>query len=85
MLTCYMISFNANSSTVHSALGDFYNAVSIIRNEISLTSESSGEPPEFKKRNWNEDLTILVKEVCDAICFQAKERFKFTNKGTVQV
>jgi hypothetical protein len=69
---------NANSSTVHSALGDFYNAVSTVRNEISLTSEISGEPPEFKKRKRNEDLTILGKEVCDTICFQAKERFKFT-------
>jgi hypothetical protein len=41
---------NADSSTVHSALGDFYNAVHTFRNEISLTSEISGEPPEFKKR-----------------------------------
>jgi hypothetical protein len=65
---------SANSSTVHSALGDFFNAVSTIRNEISLTSEISGEPPEFKKRKR----TILAKEVCDTICFQAKERFKFT-------
>jgi hypothetical protein len=45
---------------------------------MSLTSEISGEPPEFKKRKLNEDLTILAKEVCDTICFQAKERFKFT-------
>jgi hypothetical protein len=62
---------NANASTDHSALGDFYNAVSIIRNEISLTSETSGEPPEFTKRKRNEDLTILAKEVYDIICFQA--------------
>jgi hypothetical protein len=68
----------AKSSTVHSASGDFCIAVSIIRNEISLTSEISGEPPEFKKRKRNEDLTILAKEVCDTIRFQAKERFKFT-------
>jgi hypothetical protein len=70
---------SANSSTVHSALGDFYNALSAIRNEISLISEISGKPPEFKKRKQNEDLTILAKEVCDTICFQAKERFKFTS------
>jgi hypothetical protein len=41
---------NANSTTVHSALGNFYNAVSTIRNEISLTPEISVKPPEFKKR-----------------------------------
>jgi hypothetical protein len=69
---------NANTSTVHSAKGDFCNAASTIRNEISLTSEISGEPHEFKKRKRNEDLTILAKEVCDTICFQAKEWFKFT-------
>jgi hypothetical protein len=58
-----MISFKAAmiTSTVQSALGDFYNAVSTIRNEISLTSEISGEPPGFKKRKRNEDLTILAK------------------------
>jgi hypothetical protein len=80
MLTLYdqLQSRHANSSTVHSALGDFYNAVSTIRNEISLTSEISGEPLEFKKRKRNEDLTIFAKEVCDTICFQANERFKFT-------
>jgi hypothetical protein len=40
----------ANSMTVHSALGNFCNAISTIRNEISLTSEISEEPPKFKKR-----------------------------------
>jgi hypothetical protein len=61
---------NANSTTVHSALGSFYNAVSTIRNEISLISEISEEPPEFNKRKRNEDLTILAKEACDTIWFQ---------------
>jgi hypothetical protein len=69
---------NANSLTIHSALGDFCNAVYTIRNEIFLTSEISGEPPEFKKRKRNEDLAVLAKEVCDTFCFQAKEWFKFT-------
>jgi hypothetical protein len=41
---------NAHSMTVYSALGNVYNAVSTIRNEISLTSEISEEPPEFKKQ-----------------------------------
>lgn len=69
---------HANSSTVHSALGDFYNEIYTIRNEICLASENSREPPEFKKRKRNEDLTIVAKEVCDTICFQEKERFNFT-------
>jgi hypothetical protein len=69
---------NTDSTIVQSALGSFYNAVSTIRNEISLTSEISEEQSEFKKRKRNEDGTILAKEVCDTIWFQAKERFKFT-------
>jgi hypothetical protein len=40
---------NANSLTVHSALADFYNADSTIRNEISLISEITGESPAFEK------------------------------------
>jgi hypothetical protein len=72
-------SCSANSLAVHSALRDFYNAVCTIRTEIYLTSEVSGEPPVLKKLEQNEDLTILVKEVCDTIQFQAKEWFKFTS------
>jgi hypothetical protein len=78
LLYDHIQSRNANSTTVHSALGSFYNAVSTIRNEISLTSEISEEQPEFKKRKRNEDRTILANEACDTIWFQAKERFKFT-------
>jgi hypothetical protein len=40
---------NANSLTVYSAVADLYNAVSTIRNEMSLMSEISGEAPKFKK------------------------------------
>jgi hypothetical protein len=69
---------NASSTTVHSALGNFCNAVSSVRNDISLTSEISEETPAFKKQKRNEDLTILAKEACDTIWFQAKELFKFT-------
>jgi hypothetical protein len=80
-----MISFKAaiRNTTVHSALGNFYNAVSSVRNDISLTSEFSEEPPEFKKQKRNEDLTFLAKEACDTIWFQAKERFKFTGHLSV--
>jgi hypothetical protein len=46
-------SHNAHSMTVCSVLGNVYNAVSTIRNEISLTSEISEEPPEFKKQKTN--------------------------------
>jgi hypothetical protein len=53
---------DANSTTVYSALWNFYNAVSTIRNEISLASEISEETPEFKNRKRNEDLTILAKK-----------------------
>jgi hypothetical protein len=69
-------SHNANSTTVHPALGNLCNAVSTITNEISLTSEISEEPPEFKKQKRNEDITILAKEACDTIWFQAKEQFQ---------
>jgi hypothetical protein len=41
--------------TVSSTLGDFYNIVPTLRNEI-LTSEIS-EPPELKEWKWNKDLT----------------------------
>jgi hypothetical protein len=40
----------------------------------------SKEPLEFKKRIQNEDLTILVKEVCDTTWFQAKKWLKFTGQ-----
>jgi hypothetical protein len=59
---------NANSSTVLSA-------VSIIRNEISLTSDRRAAWIYEKKTR--EDLGVLAKEVCDLIWFQAKEWFKF--------
>jgi hypothetical protein len=42
-------SCNANSLTAYSALADFYNADSSIRNEISLISEITGESPAFGK------------------------------------
>jgi hypothetical protein len=74
----YLLYDQLQSRIVHSALGSFCNAVSTIRNEISLTSEISEEQPEFKKRKRNEDRTILAKEACDTIWFQAKEWFKFT-------
>jgi hypothetical protein len=65
-------SHSANTTTAHSALGNFCNAVSTIRNEISLTSDISEEPPEFKKLKRNEDLTILAKEACDTVGFKQR-------------
>jgi hypothetical protein len=63
---------NTDSTIVHSALGSFYNAVSTIRNEISLTSEISEEQPEFKKRKRNEDRTILAKRLVTQFGFKQR-------------
>jgi hypothetical protein len=45
---------------------------------MSLTSEISEPPPEFRKQKLNEEFTILAKEVCDTVWSQTKEWFKFT-------
>jgi hypothetical protein len=72
-------SCSANSLAVRSVLRDFYNAVCTIGTEIYLTSEISGEPPVLKKLEQNEDLTILVKEVCDTYDVKLSRRLKLIN------
>ena len=64
------------SASIHGALDHFYNIIFRIRNEWPNVGSEVTEPS-AKKRKC-ENLIPAAKEVCDTICFQIKERFKFT-------
>lgn len=69
---------NANSTSFHLALENFYRVISAIRKETSSSqSENLGEWPQIKNGKLEKKLANIAKEVCETTCFQTKEQFKF--------
>lgn len=66
---------NADSTTVHVAVDNFYKAINSIRDQTN--SSEFRKLSEGLTRRRVENLNAAAKEVCDTICLQAKDRFKF--------